>query len=135
MVLWIECWRTRKKLHKAVTILTRITNQKTPYAYIHVYQIIKNQGPCPYNSLRHADNRKYFSGLSLTQNRRDVLMFYLAREVVRICRCSCWKKGNFIMVHEFKPKKIDDLHLVYHFIVPLSILWFGLLRNSIVIYC
>ena len=24
----------------------------------------KNRGPGPYNSLRHADNRKYFSGLS-----------------------------------------------------------------------
>ena len=27
---------------------------------IHVYQIIKNRGPGPYNSLRHADNIKYF---------------------------------------------------------------------------
>ena len=35
--------------------------------YVHVYQIIKNRGPGPYNSLRHADNRKYFSGLSLIQ--------------------------------------------------------------------
>ena len=34
--------------------------------YIHVYQIIKNRGPGPYNSLHHADNKKYFSGLSLS---------------------------------------------------------------------
>ena len=34
--------------------------------YIHVYEIIKNRGPGPFNSLRHADNKKYFSGLSLT---------------------------------------------------------------------
>ena len=33
--------------------------------YIHVYQIIKNRGPGPYNSLHHADNRKYFSDRSL----------------------------------------------------------------------
>ena len=26
--------------------------------------VIKNRGPGPYNSLRHADNKKYFSGLS-----------------------------------------------------------------------
>ena len=30
-----------------------------------MYQIIKNQGPGPYNSLRHVDDRKYFSGLPL----------------------------------------------------------------------
>ena len=34
-----------------------------------------------YNSLRHSDNRKYFSGLSLTRNRREELMFYFVREV------------------------------------------------------
>ena len=33
------------------------------YMYIHVNQIIKNQGPGLYNSLRHADNRQLFSGL------------------------------------------------------------------------
>ena len=27
---------------------------------IHVHEIKKNRGPGPYNSLRHADNRKYF---------------------------------------------------------------------------
>ena len=42
---------------------------------------MKNQGPGPYNSLRHADNRKYFPGLSLTQSQREAHMFYLAREV------------------------------------------------------
>ena len=47
-------------------MLTRITGRKIPCVYIHVYQIIKNRGPGPYNSLRHADNTKYFSGLILT---------------------------------------------------------------------
>ena len=36
--------------------------------YINVYQIIKNQDLGPYNSLRHADNRKYFSGLKSKGN-------------------------------------------------------------------
>ena len=30
--------------------------------YIHVNQIIENQGPGPYNSLHHTDNIKYFFG-------------------------------------------------------------------------
>ena len=51
--------------------------------------MIKNRGPGPYNSLRHADNRKYFSGLSLMRNQREDHMFYLARNVGRIWRCSC----------------------------------------------
>ena len=46
--------------------MTRITDRKIPFAYIHVYQVIKNQGRDPYNWLRHADNKKYFLGLSLT---------------------------------------------------------------------
>ena len=62
-------------------MLTRITGPKIPCVYIHVYQIIKNWRPGPYNFLRYTDNRKYFSGLSLTQNWREVHMFYLAKEV------------------------------------------------------
>ena len=86
-------------------MLTRITDQKIPCVYIHVYRITKNWGPGPYNSLRHADNRRYFSGLSLTRNRREAHMFYLAREVGKIWRCSCWEKGKFIMINEFKYDK------------------------------
>ena len=33
-------------------------------------------------SLRHTENSKYFSGLSLTRNQREAHMFDLAREVV-----------------------------------------------------
>ena len=62
-------------------MLTRITDRKIPFVYIHVYQITKNRRPGPYNSLCHADNRRYFLGLSITQNRREVHMLYLAREV------------------------------------------------------
>ena len=45
-------------------MLTRITTLKIPCVYIHVYRITKNGGPVPYNSLCHADNRRYFLGLS-----------------------------------------------------------------------
>ena len=103
-----------------MNILTRITEWKIPCVYIHVYQIIKNQGPGPYNSLRHADNRKYFSGRSLTQNRSEAHMIYMAGEVGKIRRCSCWEKCNFVMINEFKPEKFDHLHLVYHFTVLLK---------------
>ena len=58
--------------------------------YIHVYQIIKNRGPGP---LRHADNRKYFSGLSLTQEvegkGKNLEMFLL-------------RKSNSILISEFR---------------------------------
>ena len=37
--------------------------------YIHFYQIIKNRGLGPYNFLRHADNRKYFYGLSIVKSK------------------------------------------------------------------
>ena len=63
---------------------------------------MKNRGPGLYNSLRHADNRKYFSGLSLMRNRREEHMLYLAREMEKIWRCSSSEKGNFIMFNEFK---------------------------------
>ena len=62
-------------------MLTRITDRKIPCVYNYVYQIKKNSGPGSYNSLRHDDDRRYFSGLSLTRNRREAHMFYLAREV------------------------------------------------------
>ena len=67
-----------------INILTRITDWKISCVYIHVYQIIKNSGPGPYNCLRHADNRKQFLGRSLTQNRREAHMIYRAREVGKI---------------------------------------------------
>ena len=75
-----------------ISILTRITHQKIQCVYIHVYQIIKNWRSGPYNSLRHSDYRKYFSGLSLIQNQREAHMFYLANEEGKILTCSCWEK-------------------------------------------
>ena len=71
-----------KETHN-ISMLTRITKREIPCVYIHVYQITKNWGPGPYNSLCPADNRRYFSSLSLTRNRREAHMFYLAREVAK----------------------------------------------------
>ena len=73
-------------------MLTRITDQKILCVYIHVYRITKNGGPGPFNPLCHADNRRYFSGLSLTRNRREVHMFYLAREVGKFGHVLAEKK-------------------------------------------
>ena len=73
-------------------MLTRITDQKIPCVYIHVFEIIKNWGPVPYNSLRHADNIKYFLGLSLARNQREAHMFNLAREVGKFGHVLAEKK-------------------------------------------
>ena len=59
-----------------ISILTRITDQKIWCVYIHVYKIIKNWGPGLYNSIHHT-----IFWVSLIENRREVHMFYLAREV------------------------------------------------------
>ena len=52
-----------KQKNRNISMLTRIADWKIPCVYIYVYRITKNWGPGPYNSLRHADNRRYFSGL------------------------------------------------------------------------
>ena len=69
-----------------------VNQNKIPCVYIHVYQIRKNWGPGPYNSLRHADSRRYFSGLSLTQNRREAHIIYLAREMGKFGHVLAKKK-------------------------------------------
>ena len=104
-------------------MLTRITDRKIPYVFIHVYCIPKNWGPGPYNSLRHADNTRYFSGLSLTRNRRKAHMFYLAREVRKFEYVLAEKKVTLSWLMNFnmvKPEKLDHFHLFYHFTVPLK---------------
>ena len=84
-------------------MLTRITDLKIPCVYIHVYQITKHCGPGPYSSLRHADNRRCFSGLSLSNARsKESACVLLCEGSGKICICSCWEKGNFIMINEFK---------------------------------
>ena len=84
-------------------MLARITDRKIACVYSHVYQITKNWAPGPYNCLRHADNRRYFLGLSGTWNWREAHMFYLAREVGKFGLVLAEKKVyNLIMMNEFK---------------------------------
>ena len=73
-------------------MLTWIIDRKIPCEYIHAYRITKNWGPGPYNSLRHADNRRYFSGLSLMQNWSEAHMFYLMKEVGKFGHVFAAKK-------------------------------------------
>ena len=104
-------------------MLTRITDRKIPCVYIHVYRITKNWGPGPYNSLRHADNRRYFSGLyrEIKGNRTcftwrgkwEKFGDVLAEKKVTL---SWLMNSNMV-----KPEKFDHLHLVYHFTVPSTI--------------
>ena len=72
-------------------MLTRITDRKIPCVYIQFCQI-KKLGPGPYISLHHADSRRCFSGLSLTRNRKEAHMFYLAREVGKFGHVLAEKK-------------------------------------------
>ena len=83
-------------------MLARIRDRKIPCVHIHVYRITESWGPGPYNSLRHADNSIYFSGVSLTRNRRKAHKFYLAREVRKSGHVLAEKKNNFIMINEYK---------------------------------
>ena len=97
-----------------INILTRITNWKIQSVYIYVYHMMKNQGPGPYNSLHHADNRKYFLGLYPMRNRREAHMFCLGKEVRRIWRRFCWEKVTLSWLMNsniVKPEKCDNLHL------------------------
>ena len=96
MILSIKCWRTKKKLCKSW-----ITDWKILCVYIYVYHMMRNWGSGMYNSLHHADNRKYFLGLYLMWNWREAHMFCLVKEVGRISRCFCWE-GSLIMINEFK---------------------------------
>ena len=94
--------KEKVKETRNISMLTRITDRKSPCVDIHVYQTIKNWGPGPCNPLRHADNRTYFSGLPLTENRREAQNVLLGEGRGKILTCSCWEKGNFIMISKFK---------------------------------
>ena len=78
----------------------------------HVYQIIKNWGPHPYNSLHHTDNKKYFFRSLSNAKSKGSAHVLLAKKEGKIWTCSCWEymlihvtvllKGNFIMINEFR---------------------------------
>ena len=93
--------------------MTRITDLKIRCVYIHVYQIIKSQGPLVHIVLYVTLIKKYFLRLPFTQNWREAHIFHLAREKGKIW----WEKGNFIMINEIKYGQnwiIWHLQLVYH---------------------
>ena len=71
-----------------------------PCVYIHAYQIIKDQGPGPNNSLCHADNRKYFSGLSNAKSKGSVHVL-LDKESGKNLGMFLLRK-MYIMINEFK---------------------------------
>ena len=67
----------------------------------YVYQIIKDGRPGLYNSLRHADNRKYFLGLSHAKSKgstHDLLGEGRGKNLYMLLL----RKGNFIMINEFR---------------------------------
>ena len=72
--------------------MTRITDWKIPCVSTHVYHLIESWEPGSYNSLCHADNRKYFFGVFLMQNWREVHMFYVGREVGKFGHVLAGKK-------------------------------------------
>ena len=123
LILSIKSWGTKKNLHKPVIQIYWPELQTWRFrVHIHVYQIIKNWGPGPYDSLRHADNRKYFLDPSLIWDPREVHMFHLTREKGKIRKFSYWQKGNswswLVNSTMVNPEKFDHPHLVYHFTVP-----------------
>ena len=117
--------KNKEKVKKAcnISMLSRITDWNIPCVCTPVYQITKNWGPGPYNSLHHADNRRYFSGLPLTWNLMEVYIFYLARGLGKFGHVLAEKKVTLQWLmnsNMVKHEKFGHLHLVYHFTVPLS---------------
>ena len=101
-VIQILCNNKKVKWPCNINILTGITDQKILCVHSCLSNDIKTWGPGLYNPLCHTHDKKYFSGFSLTRNQREVCTIHLAKEVGEIWRCSCWEKGNFILIYEFK---------------------------------
>ena len=75
-------------------ILSRITDRKIPCVYTHDYYVLKNRGTGPYNSLRHADNRKNIFGSLSNAKSKGSAMFYLAGE---------WEKFGDVLTEKKVP--------------------------------
>ena len=58
-------------------------------------------------------------------------MFYLVREVGKIWRCSCWEKGNFVMINVFKYG--ETWTSVWPF--PISLSLYSTFKHSIFPFC
>ena len=105
--------KEKVKQTRNINMLTRITYQKIPCVFVNVYCITKNWEPGLYNLLRHADNRRYFSGLSLTPNRREAHMFYMAREAGKFGHVLAEKMETLswlINSNMVKAEKFGHLH-------------------------
>ena len=86
-----------------INILTRIKDWKIPCVYTHIYHIIKIEDLvriilCAALIIENIfSNAKSKGSTCFTCWRK----FSLVRVVGKTWRCSCWKKGNSIMINEF----------------------------------
>ena len=97
-------------------MLTRITDWKIQCVYIHVFQIIKNWVCGPYNFLCHADNRRYFLGLSFVKGH----MFSLVRKVEKFGHVLAEKRVIWLMNSNMVKYGKIWRSLLYHVSVPLN---------------
>ena len=122
--------KEKVRLTRNINILTRITDRKIPW--VDVYQIIKNWVQGPYNSLCHADNRQYFSDLTLSNVKLKGSTHVLLGGGIgkNLEMFFCWEKDNFIMINEFKYRQTwkiwpSSISLSLY-TVPLTDTWIGI---------
>ena len=66
--------------------------------------------------------------VSLMQNREEAYIFYLQREVGKFVHVFAETKVTLKWImnsNMVKPEKVDHLHLLYHFTVPLILIYVG----------
>ena len=93
-------------------MLTRTTDQKIPYVYIHVCQIMEDL-VCIilYISLMIED----IFWVSLMQDREEAHIFYLQREVGKFVHVFAETKVTLKWImnsNMVKPEKVDHLHFI-----------------------
>ena len=122
MILSIKFEEQRKSYITCnIIIMTRITNRNIPCVHSCLWNN-KSRGTGPHSSLRHADNIKHFSGLSLTRNQREALS--LREGGGKNLWDTLAEIKITILITEFKDGQIWKIwpsHLVYHFTIPSKI--------------
>ena len=84
-------------------MLAGIAGRGIPCVYVYRVAGDWGIGPGPYGSLRRADNGGYFSGLSVARGQGGGGACFAWRgKWEGVWTCSCWEKGNFLMINEFK---------------------------------
>ena len=83
-------------------MLAGIAGRGIPCVYVYRVAGDWGIGPGPYGSLRRADNGGYFSGLSVARGQGGGACFAWRGKWEGVWTCSCWEKGNFLMINEFK---------------------------------